>query len=802
MTDTVGRGAAAGRARGPVTPALAPLLLALLVAATAPLGAQGTPPTRPDSTNRPAVTAGDTAGARAAAAPAPLIPALDQARGTDAEVRVALYELTRGQYIPALSRLEWLRNAPTTLSPAGAPGALRGREDVSFLLAQTYLRFGMDSAFRAAAEPLVWTSIGGKYSSILRSQLLLEAYRRGDYPGAKKIAAAIGTTPEPDDAGLGALVTGLTAYQTGDYAAARAAFARVQQPTSPYTPYARYMDVLAELRADTSKAAATIQSLTSLATSTGVSAEFADQVRLTAAQLAYETKQYPQAASLAEAIAPTSGLGAEALMTRAWALYKSDQTGPAGDAFADFARRYPQLPESNEARLMSAQVLLQLGRSDEAGRAFQSVADSVAAQTRGLQAGAAGVMSNAARALVGARAAGLLFVTAPASGKTVALQDRTGTSDSLLTAVVADTGAILSGGGAAVAAAPELVSLADISARLDTVSGALGADFPKRAIFTPASSPANFADYASRSQALYAADAQVALARYRLQQQMESQARQIALLRALQQQLADGNAIISPLATQLNAAQDSLARLSSLIDAAGQRIRQMLQQNSNETRTLADENTRMIDSVRTSLGGSIASNDAAVLQLEAQTSATYRRLADAIDAGMNGALSRHPVFAMRDSLRLKAQRLAGLLGETQRALASAQSLVGQEVARLEAGGEGEPVRAARATLATAEARRAAVEGQLIAVVERELNARAGLMLASLRRDGEAADFGAASASFFQAIDAGRTAGTSDSSGTSNATGGSASTTTGGGTAAPAAPAAASPAPTAPTSPRK
>jgi hypothetical protein len=197
-----------------------------------------------------------------------------------------------------------------------------------------------------------------------------------------------------------------------------------------------------------------------------------------------------------------------------------------------------------------------------------------------------------------------------------------------------------------------------------------------------------------------------------------------------------------------------------------------------------------------------------VLQLEAQTAAAYRRVADAIDAGMGGALSRHPVFAMRDSLRLKAQRLAGLLGETQRALATAQSLVGQEVARLESGGEGESVRAARSTLAAAEARRAAVEGQLVAVVERELSARAGLMLANLRRDGEAAEFGAASASFFQAIDTGRTAGTSGTSGTSNATGGSASTTTGGGSTAappaapPAAAATSSPSPTAPTSPRK
>ena len=53
---------------------------------------------------------------------------------------------------------------------------------------------------------------------------------------------------------------------------------------------------------------------------------------------------------------------------------------------------------------------------------------------------------------------------------------------------------------------------------------------------------------------------------------------------------------------------------------------------------------------------------------------------------------------------------------------------------------------------------------MVAVVDAELRARAIEMIASLRRDTEAAEFGSASASFFQAIDAGQTptAGTTSS----------------------------------------
>ena len=287
-----------------------------------------------DSTMRVA-TPSDTTARRTAAPTPPPTPTMDQGRGMDAELRVAFFELTNDRYVAALSRLEWLQAAPTTMSAAGAPGALRGREDVSFLLAETYYRLGMDEAFRKTAEPLVWTSTGGKYAPLLRSQLVLEAYRRGDFVAAKRVSDAMAAAATPSgDAGFGALVSGLTAYQSGRYPDARAAFAKAQAGGAPYASYAQYMDALAQLRADTTQTAAATQALQTLASS--ASGDIADQARLTAAQLAYEGGDFAQAATLAGAVSPTSSVASQALLTRAWALYKANQIAPSGEAFAEF----------------------------------------------------------------------------------------------------------------------------------------------------------------------------------------------------------------------------------------------------------------------------------------------------------------------------------------------------------------------------------------------------------------------------------------------------------------------------------
>jgi hypothetical protein len=191
----------------------------------------------------------------------------------------------------------------------------------------------------------------------------------------------------------------------------------------------------------------------------------------------------------------------------------------------------------------------------------------------------------------------------------------------------------------------------------------------------------------------------------------------------------------------------------------------------------------MIDSVRTVLGASITPQDAETLQLEAQTAATYRQVADVIESGLERAVGHHPAFAYRDSVRMRAERNRGLLTEAQSALAAAQRALTDEIARLQGSDVAGPLRSA---LASAESQRNAAEAQLVSVVERELNSRAGEMLASLRRDTEAADFGVASASFFQSLDAGRSTGAS--TGTNGSSGGSSTTNDAAGATRPASPA--------------
>jgi len=722
--------------------ALVVALGAALVAA--PLAAQVTPAAGDTARRMPADT---TATARTAAAP---VPPADQARGVDAEIRVALYELVNNRYVPALSRLQWLSTSATAMGDsASARGALRGRQDMLFLLAQAYYRLGLDQQFRATAQPLIASPGSARYGTVLEGQLLMAAYRQGDYADALSRAAALGRAEAPAELrGLASLVAGLSAYQTRDYAKARESFAAAQQSGAPYADYAQYMDALAMLRADTAQTAPALQALDALAGR--ASGEFADQVRLTAAQLAYEANQFDQAAALAGRIAATSGLGAQALMTRAWALYKGNQIGAAGDAFADFATRYPQLPERDEARLMHAQVLLQQGQSPEAGNIFRTVADSATSEMGALQARSRSAMSAAARALVQTRAAGLLFITDPASGKTIALQDDAGAEAATLAAVFADTTI-----PAPRASAPQVVALDDVMSRMSAVTTQTGAEFPQRVLFTQTSATANRAAFGQRSQALYEADVAVAMARQRLDEQMLANQRQIALLRTLLQNLTTSRDTLQGLAARLTATQDSLSRLAVLLDAASGRIRQMFLAQLNTTRLLAEENQRMIDSVRTALASASGPVEQTVLTTEASTAQIYRQVADLIGGSIDTVLARHPVFARRDSVRRHGQQVAELLSQTEQALASAMQRITGELARLESS-DPENLRGFRSALQAAEARRAGAETQLIALVDAELTARAGELIATLRRDTEAAEFGSASATFFQALDAGRT----------------------------------------------
>lgn len=109
--------------------------------------------------------------------------------------------------------------------------------------------------------------------------------------------------------------------------------------------------------------------------------------------------------------------------------------------------------------------------------------------------------------------------------------------------------------------------------------------------------------------------------------------------------------------------------------------------------------------------------------------------------------------ALRDARRRTAvspaaDSLAGALSRARAALAAADARVSESERAAAAGGGATPaLRAARAAVTAAEREEAQAGAALVAVVTRELDARRRGALAALRRDAEAAELGAASASF-------------------------------------------------------
>ena len=721
--------------------------LAVAAAVGAPASAQ-VPPARVDS----ALPGGAADSARfglrglLSRADSAITPRANQALGVDAEIRIALFELATDRVVPALSRLEWLRQSPTALGgAAAAQAALLKREDMLFLLSQAYYRMGMGEQFRQTAQQLAGGGGPGRYAALLRLQLMLDAYRRGDYAQAIELSRAVGSASgAAGDRALGALVAGLAAYHGGNYGAARESFAAAQQGGGNLAAYAQYMAALAQLEGDTTRATAALDALRPLATT--ALGEFADQVRLTAAQLAYEADQYDQAATFAAQVPATSGLGGQALLTRAWALYKANQLDAAAEAFRDFASRYPQLPERDEARLMAGQVLLQNGRAGEAAQLFQAVADSIGREVADLQGDRAAAMGEAARALVGARLAGLMYLNQPGVGKTISLPDAAGADMTVLSAAFGDS-AVTS---TLVSAAPDIVSLADVEARLTTLGPSLGGGFPRRVLYLNTAGGDRTA-YLQRAQALNAADVAVAVARYRLAEQLEAHQLKIATIQRLQEYLAGEGGRFDAMASRLQMARDSIARVTAALDATAEQVRSFMRFQTAETRRLAGENAARIDSIRSRLGTLLTAGEGDLLTIESQTAATYRRVADAIERDIEGALRRNPVFALHDSVRARSESAQALLAQMRGLAESTNQLLAAELGRLQ-GAEPPGVRQARGILASVEAQRATAEGQLVAIVEAELRQRASQMVSLLRRDTEAAEFGAASASFFQSME--------------------------------------------------
>jgi tetratricopeptide (TPR) repeat protein len=674
-------------------------------------------------------------GASRAVAQSPARP--DLARTIDAEVRVATFEMVSGSSLAALSRLERLSDLVGRDSSGVAAAEKAG---LHFLLAESYYRLGMLGQFRREAEAALATG-QLRYASVLRPQLVIEAYRAGDYQRAATLARDLPAA----DAGLGALVAGLAAYKTGDMPTARAAFQRAAGAGGELGGYAKYMDAIAQLRADTTQAAAAVATLESVAGA--AVGPFADQARVTAAQVAYEGERYDDAVRIAAMVADGSPVAAPALLTRGWALYKLERVDEAERAFTDFVTRFPNRPERDEAQLMAAQAQLELGRSTDAERVFQRIADSASVQASSLLAQTNAAIGDVARALVANRAAELLLVDDPVGVKAIMVSDSSGAE----VAFAAVGGATDATSG--IAARPAIVT-ASAGQRLDSLASRNPT--VTRVLFAPSASPDSRA-LAASAQSLASVDAAVAVARFRLADQVDAQQREIALLTRLAATLSVDSAGVAALAAQHRVLADSVARLDQLMAAAEARLRQALQREMEATRSLAAENQRTADSLRTALAAGAGPEDRAAIEAEVATAAAYGRIVEMVTTGLDKAIAHHPAFVARDSLRAHSARSLATLTELQSSYAGSRRGIDDALAALRSG-DAPATRAARQALADAEARRAASEAQVIAAVSAELNARATLLAQGLQHNAEAAQFGTASAAFFRAIDGTRALG--------------------------------------------
>jgi TolA-binding protein len=690
----------------------------------------------------------------AAAPVAAQAPPADQARAIDAEVRIALFDLLSERPLAALSRLRALSVGPTV--PAASGPDAYGAPEMQFLLAEAYHRLGMSDAFRGTARGLLGSG-QSRYAPILRLQLLLDAYRRADYQAAVSLAGEVGAA----DRGLATLVGGLAHYRLGSYPAAQSAFAAAAQAGGAYGGYARYMGALAQMAGDTSQAQAALTALQTLAGD--ALGDFADQVNLTIAQLAYQRGQHDVASAAAARVPESSGMAAQAMLTRAWSLYKASQLEPAAQAFTAFANRYPQLPQRDEARLMVGQVLLQQGRIDDAGQYFQRIADSLSGDVEQLRQDRAGAMSEAARAFVRARAASLLFLQSPTEGKALAVPDNLGMDPTTIAQALGSTAAVTP----PEPDRPEIVALDDVAPRLDSIAGAAGPAFPRRVTYVFDQGGPTRTEFLRRAQALRQADLAVALARYRLTEQLASHNAKLALIERLQGMLGEAAARLDTVSQELVRTRDSLGVVIQAADVERARLRDLVQREAEAVRTEAADNARLADSVRMSVVGVLSPDDANLMQIERQTALTYQRMADNVIAGLTSAFERHPVTRLRDTVRSHIAESEALVSGTRTTIGETHDILANEVARLRAT-EAERTGAARAAVASAEAARATAEGAVVVAVEAELRARAGQLLAIVRRDVEAAEFGAASASFLKAV--GPAAATTPGQGSGSGTG--------------------------------
>src|SRR2546423_1074061 len=282
----------------------------------------------------------------------------------------------------------------------------------------------------------------------------------------------------------------------------------------------------------------------------------------------------------------------------------------------------------------------------------------------------------------------------------------------------------------------------DLMQRYGAVGDSAGVMMSKRVLFAPASANAAPTLFAQRSEAVMTADLDAAITSQRLRLATRNATLRLMQIRGLQQAM-QGRA-------------DTVARLVARVDTTDSRLSGLL--TSSDT-TEARLRGALVTQVRNVQGG-----PAYVLSVRADSLRQRGQIPAGLDveslvaARTDSLLNALPLFLLRDSVRIRLTQVRKDLADSRAAIQDADRLfAAAQTGQLT--DTSASLTQLRSAQASAMERRTQAEAGLIAAVSSELTARATDLLALLQHDMQAAEFGTATAAFFNAIDQGRPAGT-------------------------------------------
>ncbi len=413
----------------------------------------------------------------------------------------------------------------------------------------------------------------------------------------------------------------------------------------------------------------------------------------------------------------------------AWRAYRAGRFLESARLFAHVAVTAASPLRSGDARLMAAQAYLEAGRPDSSRVWFATARDSTRAAEGAVDSTFNATVTEPARAIVAARAFELLYGDAATTGELLVADP--------------DTMRALTG-----APALRTRTTSDLTATARALGRPLAARGVGTALRLPFT-PDGLARLRAVALEVREADARVARTQQALEQARQEQStRRVAAEQLIRYVEAMRDSLAATERT-LHVLSDAMQERDSSIARTVRQYRVTLLAKIAAVRTLAAVNARHVDSL-VSRARAMPSEALQVARDEMATAAAYQQIANTADAALDSGLVRQPVLLRRDAAHVKLAALYEALS-----LEDAR----QDSARVAAFALRDGVAAAwtareqrmlalRAALA---AMRDSVERMAMVMVADELRARAAQWRTTLTREREGAEFGEATARFFEVM---------------------------------------------------